>query len=206
VPDLQGKKIGYVKGTSAHFLLEILLVEHGLTPAQVDVVDLKPVDAPKALADRHVDAIAIWEPYATQALELLQARAVQLSPPGTYRATFNFVAMQDFIRKRQHAVIRFLTAIEQANRLISDRQEAAQTIVTDRLQMDRAVVIQLWEKFSYRLFLDQLFVLDLESQARWAIKSRLTDKTVVPNYLHFVSFDGLQRVKPKVVTLVLPRH
>ncbi len=170
------------------------------------MVELKPVDVPKALADRNVDAITIWEPYATQALELLQEKAVQLSPPGTYRATYNLVAMQDFIHQRQHAVTRFLTAIDRTNRLISDQREAAQTIVASRLQMDRAVVVQLWEKFSYRLFLDQLFVLDLESQARWAIKSHLTDKTVVPNYLHFVSFDGLQSVQPKAVTLVPPRH
>ncbi len=206
VTDLQGKKLGYVKGTSAHFLLEILLVEHGLVPAQVELVDLKPVDVPKALADQHVDAIAMWEPYAMQALALLQERGVQLSPPGTYRATYNLVAMQDFIDKRQHAVTRLLTAIDRTHQLISDQRETAQTIVADRLQMDRAVVAQLWEKFSYRLFLDQLFLLDLESQARWAIKSHLTDKTVVPNYLHLVSFDGLQRVKPKAVTLVLPRN
>jgi NitT/TauT family transport system substrate-binding protein len=206
VPDLRGKKIGYVKGTSAHFLLEILLVEHGLIPSQAEVVEIKPVDMPKALADRHVDAIAIWEPYATQALALLQERAVRLSPPGTYRGTYNLVAMQDFIHKRLHAATRLLTAIDQTNRLISDQREEAQTIVADRLQMDRAVVAQLWAKFSYRLFLDQLFVLDLESQARWAIKSQLTDKTVMPNYLRFVFFDGLQSVKPKAVTLVPPRH
>ena len=114
--------------------------------------------------------------------------------------------MQDFIDKRQHAVTRFLTAIDRTNRFISDQREAAQTIVAGRLQMDRAIVAQLWEKFSYRLFLDQLFVLDLESQARWAIKSHLTDKTVVPNYLRLVSFEGLQSVKPKAVTLVPPRH
>ena len=185
---------------------KILLVEHGLVPSQVEVVDLKPVDMPNALANRHVDAIAIWEPYAMQGLKLLQERGVQLSSPGTYRGTFNLVAMQDFIHKRQHAVTRFLTAIDRANRFISDQREAAQTIVVDRLQMDRAVVAHLWEKFSYKLFLDQLFLLDLESQARWAIKSHLTDKTLVPNYLHLVSFDGLQSVTPKAVTLVPPRH
>jgi ABC-type nitrate/sulfonate/bicarbonate transport system substrate-binding protein len=206
VADLQGKKIGCPKGTSAHFFLELLLVEHGLAPSQVEVVDIQPVDVPKALDSRDVDAIAIWEPHATRAKALLQERAIQLSRPGLHRATFNFVAMRDVIRHRQPALTQFLQAIDRANQLISDQREAAQTIVANRLQMDRAVVAQLWEQFSYRLFLDQLFVLDLESQARWAIKSRLTEKTVVPNYLHFVSFDGLQRVKPKAVTLVPPRH
>jgi NitT/TauT family transport system substrate-binding protein len=114
--------------------------------------------------------------------------------------------MQGFIHKRQHAATRFLTAIDRTSQRINDQREEAQTIIAGQLQMDRAVVAQLWEKFSYRLFLDQLFLLDLESQARWAIKSRLTDKTVVPNYLHYVSFDGLQRVKPKAAILVPPRH
>ena len=136
----------------------------------------------------------------------MHERAVQLSPPETYRGTFNFVAMQDFIHKRQHAVTRFLTAIDRANRLISDQRDAAQTIVADRLELDRAIVAKLWGKFSYRLFLDQLFLLDLESQARWAIKSQLTDKTVVPSYLHLISFDGLKSVNPKAVTLILPRN
>jgi hypothetical protein len=67
-------------------------------------------------------------------------------------------------------------------------------------------VAKLWDTFSYRLFLDQLFLLDLESQARWAIKSQLTDKTVVPNYLHLISSDGLQRVNPKAVALILPQN
>jgi len=49
-------------------------------------------------------------------------------------------------------------------------------------------------------------LLDLESQARWAIKSQLTDQTVVPNYLHLVSFDGLQRVNPQAITLVPPQN
>ena len=206
VADLLGKKIGYVKGTSAHFLLEILLVEHGLVPSQVAMVDLTPGDIPTALAHRDVDAVAIWEPYATQALEILHERAVQLSPPGTYRGMYHFVAMQNFVHKCQQAVTRFLTAIERANRLISDERDTAQTIVTDRLGLDRAIVAKLWEKLSYRLFLDQLFLLDLESQARWAIKSQLTDKTVVPNYLHLISSDGLQRVNPKAVTLILPQN
>ena len=206
VADLSGKKIGYVKGTSAHFLLENLLVEHGLVPSQVTMVDLTPDDIPTALAHRYVDAVAIWEPYVTQALEILHERAVQLSPPGTYRGMVNFVAMQNFIHKRQQVVPRFLTAIQRANRLISDQSDIAQMIVTDILRLDRAIVAKLWDKVSYRLFLDQLFLLDLESQARWAIKSQLTDKTVVPNYLHLISSDGLQRVNPKAVTLILPQN
>jgi NitT/TauT family transport system substrate-binding protein len=206
VTDLQGKKIGVPKETSAHFFLELFLVEHGLSPTQVEVVDLKPPDVPNALANRHVDAVAIWEPHATRVKELLHERAIQISSPGTYRATFNFVALYDFVHKRQHTVTRFLNAIDRANRFISDQRGEAQTIVAQRLRLERATVAKLLDQFSYRLYLDQLLLLDLESQARWAIKSQLTDKTIVPNYLHLVSFDGLQRVNPKAVTMVPPQH
>jgi NitT/TauT family transport system substrate-binding protein len=206
VADLQGKKIGVPRGTSSHLLLEILLVEHGLAPSQVEVIDLTPVDVPYALARQHVDAIAIWEPYATHAMELLHGRAIRLSPPGTYRITFYFVAMHDFLHKRQQAVTRFLAAIERANRFLSERREDAGTILADRLRLERAGVTQILGQSTYRLWLDQLLVFDLESQARWAIKSQLTDKAVVPNYLRLVSFDGLQRVNPKAVTLIPPQN
>jgi hypothetical protein len=87
VPDLRGKKIGYVKGTSAHFLLEILLVEHGLIPSQVEVVEIKPVDMPKALADRHVDAITIWEPYATLPARRLLRQLTECQAQGNHPGT-----------------------------------------------------------------------------------------------------------------------
>jgi ABC-type nitrate/sulfonate/bicarbonate transport system substrate-binding protein len=204
VTDLRGKKIGCPHGTSAHFFLELLLVEHGLAPSQVDVVDMAHIDLHTALAARQVDAIAVWEPHATRVKEFLHDRAIQLSRPGTYRTTFNFVAKQESLHRRRHAVTRFLTAIERANRFIRDRRQEAHTIIADRLQMDKAAVAQILDQFSYKLMLDQVLLHDLENQARWAIKSRLTDYTVVPNYLHFVAVDALQHINPKAVTLVQP--
>lgn len=204
VADLAGKRIGFPKGTSAHFFLEAVLVEAGLSPSQVAVVDIRPGDLPSALANQQVDAISIWEPFASRAQELLKSRAVKLSPAGTHRATFNFVAMQDFTQGRQPAIRKFLKAIERANLFIGDNKEEARTILAEELKLETAIIAKLMPKYNYRLFLDQLLVLDLEGQARWAVKSKLTDKTVPPNYLEFVFPDALRATKPEAVTLVTP--
>jgi NitT/TauT family transport system substrate-binding protein len=42
----------------------------------------------------------------------------------------------------------------------------------------------------------------MENQARWAIRSKLTDRNKVPNFLEYIYFDGLKAVRPEVVTIV----
>ena len=41
----------------------------------------------------------------------------------------------------------------------------------------------------------------LEDETRWAIKNRLTDQTVMPDYLTYIYLDGLRAVKPEVVKI-----
>ena len=41
-----------------------------------------------------------------------------------------------------------------------------------------------------------------QDEARWRIENKLTDQTMVPNYLDFIYIDALQAVKPEGVTLI----
>jgi len=44
--------------------------------------------------------------------------------------------------------------------------------------------------------------LSVEREANWAIKDDLVNATKVPNYLNFIYFDALEKVKPEAVTVV----
>ncbi len=50
--------------------------------------------------------------------------------------------------------------------------------------------------------LDQLIVIALEEEARWAIREGLTDKKKVPNYFDFIYVDALEEVNPEAVTII----
>ena len=75
-------------------------------------------------------------------------------------------------------------------------------LAADFLQLDRGLLAEIWDNFDYRVTLGEDLVLTLENQSRWAIKSRLTPATAVPNYLEHIYLDGLLAVKPEAVTIL----
>ncbi len=68
VADLKGKKIAYTQGTTFQPALLKALRNAGLTPADVTLVNLTPLDTPAALASGQVDAGVVTEPLGTKYL------------------------------------------------------------------------------------------------------------------------------------------
>lgn len=63
IADLRGKRIGFMKGSSAHNLVVQTLRTVGLGYQDVTPVYLTPPDAGPAFANGGIDAWAIWDPY-----------------------------------------------------------------------------------------------------------------------------------------------
>jgi len=63
IADLKGKKVAFKRGSSAHNFAVKALRTVGLTPADVEALDLGPPDAAPAFASNQIDAWIIWDPY-----------------------------------------------------------------------------------------------------------------------------------------------
>ncbi|MCM2399527.1 aliphatic sulfonate ABC transporter substrate-binding protein [Rhizobium sp. S153] len=61
--DLKGVKLAYKRGSSAHNFAFKALAKAGLTPSDVQEVDLPPPDAAAAFKNGSIDAWSIWDPY-----------------------------------------------------------------------------------------------------------------------------------------------
>lgn len=61
--DLKGVKLAYKRGSSAHNFAFKALARAGLTPSDIQEVDLPPPDAAAAFKNGSIDAWAIWDPY-----------------------------------------------------------------------------------------------------------------------------------------------
>lgn len=61
--DLKGRRIAFKRGSSAHNVAVKALRKGGLTPADVEAVDLSPSDAAAAFKNGSIDAWSIWDPY-----------------------------------------------------------------------------------------------------------------------------------------------
>jgi sulfonate transport system substrate-binding protein len=60
IADLRGRRVGYVRATTAHYYLAKQLAEAGLSFADVDAVNLTPADGLSAFARGDLDAWAIY--------------------------------------------------------------------------------------------------------------------------------------------------
>jgi NitT/TauT family transport system substrate-binding protein len=199
--DLKGKTVGVTGGSSGHFFLSLFLAYHQLRITDVKTIDIEATRLPQALIDGQVDAIATWEPHIYKARRALADKAVLLHSEGIYREDFYLVARKDFIKKHPEALVRFLKAIEKGEEFLLKNKEEAMDIVGQRLKTDRKVLNATWGDFQFKLFLDQPILVSLEDEARWAIRSKLTDATRVPNYLDYIYTDALKAVKPDAVTI-----
>jgi len=63
IADLKGKKVAYKRGSSAHAFAFKALAKEGLTPDDVENIDLPPPDAAAAFKNGSIDAWSIWDPF-----------------------------------------------------------------------------------------------------------------------------------------------
>lgn len=200
--DLKGKKVGLTVGTTGQFFAAAYLELHGMQVTDIDMKDFKPAALPQALLNHQVDAIVTWEPHAWQAQQLLGSQSVAMETGRTYRETFNFMVMSDFVHTRSATLERFLRANLRATTFIENNKVKAQTIVSEKLNLDSVVVASLWDEFSFKIMLDQSLLLTMEDEARWAIRNGLTDQSKVPDYLNFLALGPLDAVKPTAVSVI----
>ena len=200
--DLKGKKIGVSVGTNGEFFMDTFLISHRILRDEVKVVNLNPKEMFDALTEGKVDAVSTWNPHVIRLQKELGAKGITFYGEGIYTETFNISAMQDFVHKNPETIKRVLRSLIRAVEFIRENPDESRRIISNYIKMDEAMTGELWGIYRFRVTLDQSFLITMEDQARWAIKSRLTDKTRVPNYLNFIYTDGLRAVKPEAVTII----
>ncbi len=170
-PQIRGKRIGTVLGSSAQYFLDNWLVFNDIDPGSVDVVGLAPDRIVKALEDRAVDAVAIWEPLASSAALALGGDAVTFASPRVYTQHFNLVSPRPVIERRDADIARLLRALLQAQRAIRADPAAARALLAARLRLAPALVSTVMENQDYRVRLDQSLVTTMQGEARWAARA-----------------------------------
>jgi NitT/TauT family transport system substrate-binding protein len=199
---LKGKRIAVTIGTTGDFLLDALLIRQRLARADVHVIDRKPGEMADTLEKGEADAIATWEPYASDARRRLGANATVFSSEGIYESTFNLAASRDFVNKRGEAVKKIVRAMVRAEQLMANDPAASEAIVAKALQKSTEEARELLGKNRFALTLEQNLLVVMEDEARWAVKNKVVEAKGTPNFLDAVYVDGLAEVKPRSVTVI----
>jgi len=199
VADLKGKRVGYTPGTTSDFFLSSLLTARGIARSEVREVGLRPEQMQAALARGEVDAVSTWHYPLTQIRRALGADAIIMHDRDIYTETFNLVARQEWALANPVAVQRFLRALIAAEQFARRQPAQAQAIMAAATKVEPDLVREVWDHFQFRVGLDQILLITLEDETRWAMSNKLTGQGRMPDYLAHLYFDGLDAVRPDAV-------
>ncbi len=119
--DLEGKKVGVAKGSSAFNFLYMAIDSAGLTDSDIEIIQLQPDEARPALDNGSIDAWSIWEPYATTAVFQTEAKVLVTGEDLNINAPSFLIARTEFTEKHPDLTVLFLKTY----------QEVLQQFVTD---------------------------------------------------------------------------
>jgi ABC-type nitrate/sulfonate/bicarbonate transport systems, periplasmic components len=200
--DLKGKKIGFPAGTSAEYFLDVFLTVHTIPEGTVKTVPMKPDDMDDALKTGRVDAVAIWNPYLSVFAKQYGKEVALFFDETIYVETFLVTGKKVFVTAHPETVKKIIRALMKAENFIRDHQAESIDIVVEGIKADKEAIKEYWPVYQFVVNLDQSLLVNLESQGRWAIRNRLSDRKEIPNFLDFIYLDALKAVKPDAVTVI----
>jgi ABC-type nitrate/sulfonate/bicarbonate transport system substrate-binding protein len=200
--DLPGKKIGVTFGTTGDFFLYSFLRFHGVDERQVRRIDMNPGDMAEALATGKVDAAAAWSPFQQQMRMKLGTNGVVFSAERVYSESFCIAAMQEYVNRNPETIKKVLRALIKAENFVRQHPEESQRRVVEFTKVDKTILENAWDVFTFSVALDQGLLVDFEDQTRWVLRNRLTTRRDMPNYLDFIYDNALRSVKPAAVSIV----
>ncbi len=204
VADLRGRRVGVLIGTTVHYFLHVMLIDQGLTETDITLVELPAAEQGPALAAGHVDAVATIAPFTTQCQRAL-GEAARTFPTGPrYRGYASLAVAPDLPQRRPEVIGRLLRALDRTIGWMRTHPHEAMRIATIELNVEGAVVAEIWERLGFNLAIDQGFVMLLQSQAHWAIASAPTPGGTLPDFRAMIDPSSLARLRPGSVTVTPP--
>ena len=165
--DIRGRRVGLPLGTQAEYHLDALLLEQQIRPEQIQLVDMPPAALPAAIRQGEVDAIAIWEPFATQIVRELGDDAVVLPTRLTISTLWLAVVREQDLRDRPGVYTAYLRALHEAHQYIVREPGHAMDLLAPRVGVAREVLEISWLELDHELSLSERMLTIMEDHGRW---------------------------------------
>lgn len=202
ISSLKGKKIGVTKGTASEYTLSTLLAIEGLTTEDVELHHYKPEQLIMGLNNNEVDSIVPWEPFAFQASQQLNKKIKIHNTKSLSTLSFNLISQtaDSQLVEKAKCVIQGLQA---AINYIASHPNESKKIVIKELNLAPRFINWVWPDYIFKLGLNHSLILNIKSQAAWAMETHMREISEAPNSMNFVDSRALLKVDSGAVNLSL---
>ena len=163
-------------------------------------MNLLPSEQVKAVTEGDVDAVMVWEPFATMAKQELGSNAV--SWEGKRRPRRVLVASQHdrSYREEISCFKAFSRPLAKAEDFIKNNEIESIGIMEKLLE--RGNLATLWRNHRFGLSLHRPFILKMEAELEWVESGPNARQSDIPDLNDFVYFDALNSVEPARIKLL----
>lgn len=194
--DLEGKRVGRMKGTNSEYLWWLFSLYHRLDTSRVTMVDIPVADQPKALMTGEVDALITWEPWTSRLAQRAGGEIRALSGSELYSANWVLVSTRATASKHADTVQRILQAYQDAIEFIDTHSDQALARYAEAV--DLSLEFALWDSRlpHFGLNLDWSLLFELQQMVQWAEQAGGREGLEAPNILSWIEPTFMRRLLP----------
>ena len=195
--DLAGKKIGFLPVT---FFLYNIAEKYNLDLKNLKLVSMQPPTMTQALIGGVVDAIVIWEPWGTKALNVLGDNGIRIGDSDAYSYRIILSVSEDLALHRPEIVKSLLKAMIKAEDYFYNRKLEAIPFLSKIIAFDQKILESRWSAYHYKIELTKQTVELMENNFRWLQKTDdRYSKIPLPDFKKYVSPKFLKEIAPERV-------
>jgi sulfonate transport system substrate-binding protein len=133
--DLKGKKIGFAKGSSSHYLLIKALENAGIDYKDITPAYLQPADGRVAFEKGNIDAWVVWDPFTASAEVNSGAREL-VNGQGLTTDRDYFLANESFAKKNKQAIHQIMQEVKNSSQWANEHHEKLVSMLSPLLKID----------------------------------------------------------------------
>ncbi|MBT2637866.1 MULTISPECIES: sulfonate ABC transporter substrate-binding protein [unclassified Bacillus (in: firmicutes)] len=133
--DLKGKKIGFAKGSSSHYLLVKALEKAGLEYGDITPAYLQPGDARVAFEQGNIDAWVVWDPFASDT-ELNSEARMLVNGEGLTSDRDFFIANANYAKSNKEILNTIVDQVQESSEWANSHHEELVSMLAPLLKID----------------------------------------------------------------------
>jgi ABC-type nitrate/sulfonate/bicarbonate transport system substrate-binding protein len=202
VQDLEGKKIGVTKSNAPEYFMDRFFILNGMSLRNTTVIYLQPAALVDAIVKGEIDATFSPEPYVYQMRQKMGENAVVWPTNLKQHQQYSLVCNEITLQEHPEIVEGVLASVIQAETYVNSHPEEAKKVARKQTNFDDQYMDQDWQNHHFSVGLSQSLITSMEDETRWRILNNMTDVTVVPDFLKYLSPDTLYGLKPASVNII----
>jgi sulfonate transport system substrate-binding protein len=133
--DLKGKKIGFAKGSSSHYLLVKALEKAGLEYGDITPAYLQPGDARVAFEQGNIDAWVVWDPFASDT-ELNSGARMLVNGEGLTSDRDFFLANANYAKDNKEVLDTIVDQVQESSEWANSHHDELVSLLAPLLKID----------------------------------------------------------------------